>query len=195
MYDENQNTQQTDVSNSQNNQQQQPVYQGQLQHQYQQPVYQQPQQQYQQPMHQQPQQQYQQPVYQASPQQQSVYQQPQTQYQQPMYQQPQQQYQQPQYNTNVNSASRFSGFSEYYQRAFAAIEASGGTKGGGFNICAFLFGSVWALAKGAWLSALITILIILVTAGIAAPVIWILYGVRGNRIVYNVSVLRKQVIF
>lgn len=128
---------------------------------------------YQQPMYQQPV--YQQPMYQQQAYQQPMYQQP------PMYQQ-----QSSQNNTD------FSGFSPYYQKAFTEIENGGS---GGFNWCAFIFGCFWALFKGAWLSAIVSGILVCCTAGIGVPIFWLIYGFKANRIMYKVKVKHKQVIF
>lgn len=107
-------------------------------------------------------------------------------YQQPMYQQPMYQQQSSQNNTD------FSEFSPYYQKAFSEIENGGS---GGFNWCAFLFGCFWALFKGAWLSAIVSGILVCCTAGIGVPIFWLIYGFKANRIMYKVKVKHKQVIF
>lgn len=118
------------------------------------------------------------------------------QYQQPMYQP--QQYQQPVYQQQIqpnNAQSDFSMYSKYYQRAFKIIEESNEEKSGGFNWAAFLGGSFWALFKGAWLSAIVSGICACFTFGVGVPLFWFIYGFKANRIMYNVKVKNKQVIF
>ena len=50
----------------------------------------------------------------------------------------------------------------------------------GFSWPAFFFGVIWLLVKGMYGSFLISLVVILVTGGLAAPVIWIVYGFIGN---------------
>ncbi|MFX1679206.1 DUF2628 domain-containing protein [Mitsuaria sp. CC2] len=50
----------------------------------------------------------------------------------------------------------------------------------GFSWPAFLFGVFWLLVKGLYGHFLINVVLVFLTAGIAAPVIWILYGIIGN---------------
>lgn len=80
----------------------------------------------------------------------------------------------------------------YYQQEFTKIEESGETYKGKWNWAAFLFGPIWALTKGAWVSALchvgVNAVILLVTCGFGAPLILIgaiIYGIRGNFIYYQ----------
>lgn len=54
--------------------------------------------------------------------------------------------------TNLNNFnnynSRFNQLKPYYQQEFLRFENSNGIYNGKFNICAFLFGNLWALTKG-----------------------------------------------
>ena len=50
----------------------------------------------------------------------------------------------------------------------------------GFSWPAFFFGAIWLLVKGLWGHFAINIVLLIVTAGFAAPVIWIVYGFIGN---------------
>jgi hypothetical protein len=60
----------------------------------------------------------------------------------------------------------------------------------GFSWPAFFFGIIWLLAKGLYGQFLINLVIILGTAGVAAPIVWIVYGFIGNG-AYKKSLLKK----
>jgi hypothetical protein len=87
----------------------------------------------------------------------------------------------------------------YYQQEFTKIAESGESYKGKWNWAAFFFGPIWALTKGAYMSALchigVNALILLVTCGFGAPVLiigGIIYGIRGNYIYYQASQHGKQ---
>ena len=50
----------------------------------------------------------------------------------------------------------------------------------GFSWPAFFFGVIWLLVKGLYGHFLINLLVLVVTAGFAAPIVWIVYGFIGN---------------
>lgn len=50
----------------------------------------------------------------------------------------------------------------------------------GFSWPAFFFGVIWLAAKGLWGHFVVNLLIVLVTSGFAAPIVWIVYGFIGN---------------
>lgn len=50
----------------------------------------------------------------------------------------------------------------------------------GFSWPAFFFGVIWLLVKGLWAHFVINLLLVIITAGFAAPIIWIVYGFIGN---------------
>ncbi len=50
----------------------------------------------------------------------------------------------------------------------------------GFSWPAFLLGVLWLLVKGLYGHVAINVVLLIATAGFAAPVIWIAYGVMGN---------------
>ena len=50
----------------------------------------------------------------------------------------------------------------------------------GFSWPAFFFGVIWLLIKGLYGHFLISLILLLITAGFAAPIIWIVYGFIGN---------------
>jgi hypothetical protein len=50
----------------------------------------------------------------------------------------------------------------------------------GFSWPALLFGVIWLLVKGLYGHFLINVVLLVVTAGFAAPIIWIVYGAIGN---------------
>ncbi|MDD2880446.1 MAG: SHOCT domain-containing protein [Rhodoferax sp.] len=60
----------------------------------------------------------------------------------------------------------------------------------GFSWPAFFFGIIWMLIKGLYAQAVISIIISIVTAGFAIPVLWIVYGFMGNEL-HKKSLLKK----
>jgi hypothetical protein len=82
--------------------------------------------------------------------------------------------------------------SPYYQEEFRRIQESGETYKGRWNWAAFLFGALWALVKGAWLSAIICIVVSMITFGFGGFVFWFIYGARGNYIYYCARVKGRQ---
>lgn len=61
---------------------------------------------------------------------------------------------------------------------------------GGFSWPAFFFGVIWLLVKGLYGHFLINIVILIVTGGFAAPIVWIVYGFIGND-AHKKSLLKK----
>lgn len=88
----------------------------------------------------------------------------------------------------------FSNLDPYYQKEFQKIYDSDETYKGKFNIWAFLFGAIWALTKGCWLSAVISLVISFITMGIAGIIYWFIYGFRGTYMYYCAYVKDKQCI-
>jgi len=86
----------------------------------------------------------------------------------------------------------FSSLPPYYQREFQRIYDSGETYKGRFNIWAFLFGAIWALTKGCWLSAIIAFILSIITAGVGGFVWWFIYAFRGTYMYYCSYVKGKQ---
>jgi hypothetical protein len=60
----------------------------------------------------------------------------------------------------------------------------------GFSWPALFFGIIWLLVKGLYGHFLISLAIVIATAGFAAPVVWIVYGFIGND-VHKKSLLKK----
>lgn len=60
----------------------------------------------------------------------------------------------------------------------------------GFSWPALFFGVVWLLVKGLYGHFFITLVILIITSGIAAPIIWIVYGFIGNE-AHKKSLLKK----
>lgn len=58
----------------------------------------------------------------------------------------------------------------------------------GFSWPSFFFSGIWLLIKGLYGHFVIFWLVVLVTAGIAAPVLWIVYACIGNRLHKNALV-------
>lgn len=86
----------------------------------------------------------------------------------------------------------FSDLSPYYQKEFSKIANSNETYKGKFNGWAFLFGAIWALTKGCWLSAIIAFIVSIATAGVGGIVYWFIFGFRGNYMYYNAHVKNTQ---
>jgi len=86
----------------------------------------------------------------------------------------------------------FRGFESYWQHEFNKIQQSNESYKGKWNWPAFFFGPLWALSKGVWLAALVSVIASMVTAGIAAPVFWVIFGIRGNYMHYCKVAKRKQ---
>jgi ribosomal protein L40E len=80
----------------------------------------------------------------------------------------------------------------YYQCEFKMIKDSGETYKGKWNWAAFFFGPLWALSKGAWLSAVICLIIAVATGGAVGVIYWFIYGIRGNYIYYCVHQKQYQ---
>lgn len=55
----------------------------------------------------------------------------------------------------------------------------------GFSWPSFFFSGIWLAIKGLWGQFVIFWLVALVTAGFAAPVLWIIYGCIGNKLHKN----------
>ena len=60
----------------------------------------------------------------------------------------------------------------------------------GFSWPGFFFGVIWLLIKGLYAHFLINLVILFVTAGFAAPIVWIVYGFIGNE-AHKSSLLKK----
>lgn len=60
----------------------------------------------------------------------------------------------------------------------------------GFSWPGFFFGVIWLLIKGLYGHFLINLVILFVTAGFAAPIVWIVYGFIGNG-AHKSSLLKK----
>jgi len=60
----------------------------------------------------------------------------------------------------------------------------------GFSWPGFFFGVIWLLIKGLYAHFLINLVLLIVTAGFAAPIVWIVYGFIGND-AHKSSLLKK----
>jgi len=92
----------------------------------------------------------------------------------------------------VKVKTDYSGLPSYYQEEFKKIYDSNESYKGKFNWSAFLFGPIWALVVGGWLSAAIAFVICIITGGLAGIPYWFVYGFRGNYIFYNAFAKDKQ---
>jgi hypothetical protein len=79
--------------------------------------------------------------------------------------------------------------SPYYAREFQRIREG---KRARFNWAAFVFGVLWCVYRGLWLTALGGLVAIVVTGGIGAPFLWLFWGWRGNYLYYCRVELDKQ---
>lgn len=89
----------------------------------------------------------------------------------------------------------FSNLDSYYQAEFTKIYESNEAYKGKWNWFAFLFGGIWALTKGVWISPLAVFLLSIFTLGIPGIIYWIVCGFRGNYMYYNAYVKNKQLFF
>jgi len=60
----------------------------------------------------------------------------------------------------------------------------------GFSWPAFFFGIIWLLVKGLYGHFLINLVIVIASGGVAAPIVWIVYGFIGND-AHKKSLLKK----
>jgi len=81
---------------------------------------------------------------------------------------------------------------EYYENEFRKIKESNETYKGKWNWAAFFFGPLWALTKGAWLSAVVCFVVCIATYGVVGVIYWFVYGFRGNYIYYCVHEKNSQ---
>jgi hypothetical protein len=95
----------------------------------------------------------------------------------------------------------FSGLPLYYQEEFGRIRASNEIYKGKWNWAAFFFTLIWALTKGVWLAPLVWFVVfwvvIIVSCGVGylfIPLIWVLFGLRGNYMYYCASQKNQQII-
>jgi len=86
----------------------------------------------------------------------------------------------------------FSDLDPYYQAEFTKIYESNETYKGKWNWFSFLFGGIWALTKGVWVSPLTVVILSLFTMGIPGLIYWFICGFRGNYMYYNAYVKKKQ---
>lgn len=87
-------------------------------------------------------------------------------------------------NPGVSANYDFRYLKPYYQAEFTKIQRSNEAYKGKWNWCAFLFGGIWAISKGCWLSFIVALAISLCTSGIGGVVYWFILGIRGNYIYY-----------
>ncbi len=86
----------------------------------------------------------------------------------------------------------FRALTPYYQDEFQKIHSSNESYKGKWNWAAFLFGPIWALTKGLWVSALTALIVTLVTGGFGGVVYWFIFAIRGNYVYYTNHVKKKQ---
>ena len=86
-----------------------------------------------------------------------------------------------------------SGLPDYYWDEFRRIHESHEGYKGKWNWAALLFGPIWALTKGIWLSPLVALVGGLITHGLVMIGYWFVFAARGNYMYYMAHVKRKQV--
>lgn len=64
----------------------------------------------------------------------------------------------------------------------------------GFSWPALFFGVIWLLVKGLWTHFVISLILLIISAGFAAPIIWITYGFIGNS-AHRTSLVKKGYLF
>lgn len=84
------------------------------------------------------------------------------------------------------------GLSEYYQNAFAKIDANSGKFTPIFNWAALLFGAFWYLYKGMWMKGLLMIALGFVLAGLPFIFFWVYCAIAGTYDYYLLAVKKKQ---
>ncbi len=107
------------------------------------------------------------------------------------------------YSEKVNSGNNYSDnfysyLKPYYQEQFRKISDSNEIYKGKWNWCAFFFTWIWALTKGLWAVALVSIGITVLISSIDSDLaflgfgISIFFGMRGNYLYYNLVKYKKQ---
>jgi hypothetical protein len=94
--------------------------------------------------------------------------------------------------TEKPSEIELKGLPPYYQEEFKKIWESGEVYKGKWNWAAFFFGGFWALTKGTWLSAVISLGAAILTGGLGGVIYWFIFGFRGNYIYYTLHAKGKQ---
>lgn len=97
-------------------------------------------------------------------------------------------------NTTNDLNLDFTDLDSYYQKEFVKIYESQETYKGKFNGWAFLFGPIWALTKGVWLSPICCIVLSALTFGIVSVVYSFIAGFRGNYWYYCAHTKNSQCI-
>ena len=97
--------------------------------------------------------------------------------------------------TASGSAPNLSHFPTYYQDEFRQIYESKEQYTGKWNWAAFLFGTIWALTKGLWGAAVVSLVAGFATGGLGFLVYWVIFGARGNYIYYSSAVKGRQRVF
>lgn len=82
----------------------------------------------------------------------------------------------------------------YYRAECLKIYESDERYRGKWNWAAFFFGPLWALFNGLWLATLVSMVLGMVTFGLAFFLVCFIYGVRGNWIYYSVRVKEHQIV-
>ena len=97
--------------------------------------------------------------------------------------------------TGGASAPDLDRFPAYYQDEFRRIYESNEQYTGKWNWAAFLFGSFWAMSKGLWPAAVVSLVAGLATGGLGFIAYWIVFGARGTFIYYSGAVKGRHRVF
>ena len=77
----------------------------------------------------------------------------------------------------------------YYAEVYKMIDAHGSGFLATWNWAAFLFSGSWYFLKGLWAKGALMFLLLILTGGVAAPLIWLYAGIAGN---YDYYLLRRK---
>jgi hypothetical protein len=94
--------------------------------------------------------------------------------------------------SNTQALPDLSSLKPYYQVEFRKIFDSKESYIGKWNWAAFFFGVIWAMTKGLWRSALVWIVIAIVSAGWIGWVAAFYFGFRGNYLYYKTTISGEQ---
>jgi hypothetical protein len=83
-------------------------------------------------------------------------------------------------------------FKPYYQQQFEKMFQSQEVYKGKWNWAAFFFSWIWCFTKGLWLSGIIWLLLSVLTSGTLGLIAPFYYAVRGNYLIYRMTMTNKQ---
>ena len=98
-------------------------------------------------------------------------------------------------NKPIEENLDFSYLAPYWQNEFKRIHESKETYNGKWNWCAFFFSWIWAFTKGLWILAIASLVLDFITYGVLWIVLSVYFGIRGNKLYYNLIVKKQQTLF